>query len=128
MQTSAQLEELSSGSNPFKKADVKHVLAFVKYALDEATSQGERGPKDGLPLDKLTFVSQEDEDGDGDSDDEDPAPGLEGVERSEYLVVTAMNLLLALLEGNLLRNLYRPLTNRVSREPGPITKNRTLAE
>ena len=45
-------------------------------------------------------MSQEDEDADGDSDDEDPAPGLEGVERSEYLVVTAMNLLLALLEGD----------------------------
>ena len=128
MQISEQLEGLSSRSNPFKKADVKHVLAFVKYALDEATSQGEREPRDGLPLDKLTFVSQEDEDADGDSDDEDPAPGLEGVERSEYLVVTAMNLLLALLEGNLERSFYHPPTNCVSRESGPVTKDRTLAE
>ena len=128
MQTSAQLEELSSGSNPFKKADVKHVLAFVKYALDEATSQGEREPRDGLPLDKLTFVSQEDEDADGDSDDEDPAPGLEGVERSDYLIVTAMNLLLALLEGNLERSVYHLPTNCASREPGPLTEDHTLAE
>ena len=66
--------------------------------------------------------------GRGDSDDEDPAPGLEGVERSEYLVVTAMNLLLALLEGNIERAFYHPPTDCVSRESGPVTKDRTLAE
>lgn len=103
MQIAEHLGETSSGTNPFKKANVTHVLAFVKYALDEANPQREKETPNGLTLDSLRIVSEQDEDEDdgGDSDDEDPAPGLEGVDRSEYLVVTAMNLLLALLEGEL---------------------------
>lgn len=56
-----------------------------------------------LSLDSLRIVDDDGESsprtGGGDSDDEDDAPGLEGVERSDHLTVTAINLLLSLLEG-----------------------------
>ena len=54
-----------------------------------------------MSRDSLRFVSGEDEgeDAEGDSDDEDLAPGLEGVSKREHLSVTAVNLLLALLQG-----------------------------
>ena len=56
-----------------------------------------------LSLDSLRIVDDDDESSPrasgGDSDDEDEAPGLEGVPRGDHLTVTAINLLLSLLEG-----------------------------
>jgi len=92
-----------------KLGEPSYILTFIKHALG-AKSGGK--PKSNklfsngtLSLDSLRIVDDDDETSPrasgGDSDDEDDAPGLEGVHRSDHLTVTAINLLLSLLEGTL---------------------------
>ena len=106
-QIQTQLADTSSSTNILKKPE--HILMFVKHALDDAQlpkmfQRSARRPKRaGLGLDDLKIVSgsgDEDEMGSEDSDDED-----EGSMNTapDEITVTALNLLLALLEGELPR-------------------------
>ena len=80
------------------KPDVTQTLTFIKMSIDyEGTAANEKR-SNGQMLDKLRIIEDEEPEADGDSDDEDLAPGLEGVKKSEHMSVTAVNLLLALLE------------------------------
>jgi hypothetical protein len=60
-------------------------------------------PQQGLTMDDLRIVPEEEKDADvdaeGDSDDE--TPGLEGAGPSDEMTITALNLLLSVLEGAL---------------------------
>ena len=87
-----------------KVPDVARKLSLIKLALDNV-DPSKKAVKEGFSLDSLRLNPEaEDVDMDeGDSDDEDLAPGLEGVDASEHMSVTAVNLLLALLEGELCR-------------------------
>lgn len=80
------------------KPDVTQMLTFIKMSLDYEGAAADEKRSNGQMLDKLRIVEDEEPDADGDSDDEDLAPGLEGVKKSEHMSVTAVNLLLALLE------------------------------
>ena len=113
MQIQAQLTDASPSTNILKKPE--HILMFVKHALEDAQmsgvpkSPGGRPKRAGLGLDDLRIVpdsGDEDEIGSRDSDDEDEdsvnvAP--------DEITVTTLNLLLALLEGELFRRLAQPL-------------------
>lgn len=90
-----------------KVPDLVRKLSFIKLSLHYADSSKILAEKErGFSLESLRINSDDDEeDKDGDSDDEDLAPGLEGINASEHMSVTAVNLLLALLEGNTYKNL-----------------------
>jgi len=105
MQIQAQLTDASPSTNILKKPE--HILMFVKHALEDAQISREpkrpsRRPKRaGLGLDDLRIIpdlGDEDEIGSEDSDDED-----EGSVNAapDEITVTTLNLLLALLEGEL---------------------------
>ncbi|KAI5118985.1 hypothetical protein M0805_001124 [Coniferiporia weirii] len=101
MQISAQVGASASAGSPLKRPDVSRMLMFIKLSLDQNGSLTDRDSTEKLTLDSLRLVPEEDKqeaNDDGDSDDEDLAPGLEGVDKSEHMSVTAVNLLLALLE------------------------------
>ncbi|KAA1475539.1 hypothetical protein DENSPDRAFT_429786 [Dentipellis sp. KUC8613] len=99
----------------------EHILAFVQHALEDdinaaSTStqhKSERGKptkgSGGLGMEDLRIVDTADEDEDEntqdderDSDDENEVPGMEGVSvrPDEEMSVTAVNLLLSVLEAN----------------------------
>ncbi|THH05707.1 hypothetical protein EW145_g4599 [Phellinidium pouzarii] len=101
MQIATQVGEAASEESPFKRPDVSRMLMFIKMSLEQDSAMSERESSEKLTLDSLRIVSEEEQEGGdgGDSDDEDLAPGLEGVDKNEHLSVTAVNLLLALLEG-----------------------------
>ena len=112
-QIQTRLADTSSSTNILKKPE--HILMFVKHALDDAQlpkkfQRPARRPKRaGLGLDDLKIVAEsgdEDEMGSEDSDDED-----EGSTNTapDEITVTALNLLLALLEGELSRLQSWPL-------------------
>jgi len=107
VQIQAQLADTSSSTNILKKPE--HILMFVKHTLEDTqvprkSHMTVRRPKrTGLGLDDLRIVSgsgDEGEMGSGDSDDEDE--GSANVAPDE-ITVTTLNLLLALLEGKLVR-------------------------
>ncbi|KAI0317004.1 hypothetical protein OF83DRAFT_1276666 [Amylostereum chailletii] len=107
-----QMAAGSSSTNILSKPE--HILSFVKHALETemGTSTPAAPPEDtkpvpkkpGLTMDDLRIVDEEDEDeealmdADGDSDDE--TPGMEDVPPDEEMTVTAINLLLSILEAN----------------------------
>lgn len=107
IQIQAQLADENSSANILKKPE--HILVFVKHALDDAQMpksfqrSARRTKWAGLGLDDLRIAPKsddEDEIGSGDSDDED-----EGSVNAapDEITVTTLNLLLALLEGELPR-------------------------
>ncbi|KAH8118805.1 hypothetical protein DFH11DRAFT_1569390 [Phellopilus nigrolimitatus] len=128
MQISAQAGGSASAESPLKRPDVSHMLMFIKLSLEQDSSLVDAGSSGKLTLDSLRLVPEDDKEDDdgGDSDDEDLAPGLEGVNKSEHLSVTAVNLLLTLLEDHpdlspktipLLNDIYlqlEPLANSAS--------------
>ena len=105
-------DQLSSGDSAFdilKKPD--HILSFIKHALQTATQKPAENSKPpaskaqtGLKLEDLRIVDvEDDEDSDdideGDSNDEDePSAPREGSD--EDMTSTALNLFLAVMEGN----------------------------
>ena len=102
MQISAQLGANAAADSPLRRPDVTRMLMFIKMSLEQDDTLRELRAREGgkLSRESLRFVSDEGSDDDeGDSDDEDLAPGLGGVSKHEHLSVTAINLLLALLEG-----------------------------
>ncbi|KAI0291027.1 hypothetical protein B0F90DRAFT_1781194 [Multifurca ochricompacta] len=87
----------------------EHILSFIKHALQSDQTQDsvfKRASKKldgqlGLSMDDLRIVPEErveDPDTNGDSDDE--APIFEGVQSNEEIIITALNLLLSVLEAN----------------------------
>ena len=107
MQIQAKLAEANSSTNILKKPE--HILMFIKHALEDARMSGRpqtttRMPKRaGLGLGDLKIIrdsDSEDELGSDDSDNEDE--GSANTVPGE-IIVTTVNLLLALLEGNLFR-------------------------
>lgn len=107
MQIQNQLSSGDSAFNILKKPD--HILSFIKHALQTATQKPAETRKTpvpkilaGLKLEDLRIVDAEDGDNDeiveGDSDDEDePSAPREGSD--EEMTSTALNLLLAVMEG-----------------------------
>jgi hypothetical protein len=99
----------TSSNNILSKPE--HVLTFIKHALQSDTVQ-DTPPKQasvdpsshqGLTKKDLLIVSEDDpdEDNDSESDSDDETPGLEGAGRSDEMTITALNLLLSVLEGSL---------------------------
>ena len=105
MQIQTQLADASSSTNILEKPE--HLLMFVKHALEDAQSSKKGQPpatrpkRTGLGLEDLRIVQDSDcsegEAGSGDSDDEDEGSANAA---PDEIMVTAMNLLLAILEGN----------------------------
>jgi hypothetical protein len=106
-----QLGHSASSTNILKRPE--HVLSFIRHALEDSDSSitehqrlkatiPQRSTR-GVSAADLRIVQEletTDEvyiDGE-DSDDED-APGLEDVQKGDEMTVTAINLLLSLLEG-----------------------------
>jgi len=91
----------------------QHILSFIQHALqndtmqDAAHKQTPKGPsqRPGLTMDDLRIVPEEEQgddvDMEGDSDDETPGP--QGVQPNDEMTITALNLLLSILEGFLFR-------------------------
>jgi hypothetical protein len=107
MQIQTQLAEGSSSTNILKKPE--HILMFVKHALEDAQTSrkpetpARRPKREGLGHEDLRIIQSSDDEygiGSGDSDDEDE--GSTDVVPDE-ITVTTLNLLLALLEGDLFR-------------------------
>lgn len=106
MQMQSQLTDTASSTNMLRRPT--QILTFIKHALEpNSAPQSTRDRQSGgkvLRLQDLRFVPDEEDEEDGmnldgaDSDDED-APGLEGVQRSEEIATTAVNLLLSILVG-----------------------------
>lgn len=97
-------DDSSSDNNILSRPE--HVLTFIKHALQsdtmqDAASSADPSPRQGLTMDDLRIVPEENPDDDsgteGDSDDE--TPSLQGVRPNDEMTVTALNLLLSLLEG-----------------------------
>jgi hypothetical protein len=89
------------------------MLSFIKHALQNDTTQdtaperaskGSR-PQQGLTLDDLRIVPEEEQDDDADMerDSDDETPGLQGTRPDDEMIITALNLLLSILEGALFR-------------------------
>lgn len=95
--------------------NAQHILSFIAHTLEptpapnvSAPSSLEASSVHGLRLDDLRIVDSDDEDesedtdgGEADSDDEG-LPEADGLPASQDLLFTALNLLLAVLEGTLL--------------------------
>ena len=99
MQT--QLSDDSSPTNILRKPE--HILSFVKHALGSQAAHGTSSTLNktqhsrGLGLEDLKIVDKAEDFGDNDSDDE---PGELGSDQAENSMTgTAINLLLAILEG-----------------------------
>lgn len=110
MQIQTRLADGSSSTNILKKPE--HILMFVKHVLEDAQkprkpeTSPRRPKRDGLGLQDLRIIQGSDDEygiGSGDSDDEH-----EGSANTipDETTVTTLNLLLALLEGNLFRLLF----------------------
>ena len=91
----------------------EHILSFIKHALQNGTTQDtapkqaseSRKSRQGLTMDDLRIVPEEKRDDDvdmeGDSDDE--TPSVQGAQPNDEMTITALNLLLSILEGILFR-------------------------
>jgi hypothetical protein len=94
-----------SSNNILSKPE--HILSFIKHALqnetmqDAAQKQQSKGPPSlGLTMDDLRIVPEEEQDDvDMESDSDDEAPGPQGVQPNDEMTITALNLLLSILEG-----------------------------
>jgi hypothetical protein len=92
-----------SSNNILSKPE--HVLTFIKHALqsDTASKQApvDPGPRQGLTRDDLRIVPEEDADDDSDTegDSDDETPSLQGTRPNDEMTITALNLLLSVLEG-----------------------------
>ncbi|EJD01651.1 uncharacterized protein FOMMEDRAFT_126746, partial [Fomitiporia mediterranea MF3/22] len=101
MKISEQVGADAPADSPLRRPDVTRTLMIIKMTLAQEVVVGNaKGRREGgLSLESLRIVPEEGgEGGESDSDDEDLAPGLEGVNKREHLSVTAVNLLIALLE------------------------------
>ena len=86
-----------------------HVLTFIKHALqgdtvqDTAPKQASVDPssRQGLKMNDLRIVPEDDpdEDNDTEADSDDEIPGLPGTSPNDEMTITALNLLLSILEG-----------------------------
>lgn len=106
IQMQTQLAEKAGSSNILNKPE--HILSFIKHALttpivhyNSASEQVRHLTTDALKLEDLRIVPPEDDlSEEGDSDDEgSEAPG---VSADAEITETAVNLLLAILEGKVL--------------------------
>ena len=101
-----------SSSNVLSKPE--HVLTFIKHALqgdtgqDTAFKQASVNPssRQGLTMNDLRIVPEKDADEDtdteGDSDDETSSlQGAQGAQPNDEMTITALNLLLSILEGGI---------------------------
>lgn len=100
--------------------NAQHILSFIAHTLEPTPVSNVSAPPSleassgrGLRLDDLRIVDSDDEDesedpdeGEADSDDEGPAEA-DGLPASQDLLFTALNLLLAVLEGTLLFLFFR---------------------
>jgi hypothetical protein len=98
-----------SSNNILSKPE--HILSFIKHALQNETmqvaaqKQTSKGPmpRSGLTMGDLRIVPEEEQGDDvdleGDSDDETSDP--QGVQLNDEMTITALNLLLSILEGAL---------------------------
>ena len=100
-----------SSNNILSKPE--HILSFIKHALQNDAMLQDSAPKrraqksgapPGLTVDDLRIVRRDEKlddeglDTGGDSDDE--TPETEGAQPDDEMTITALNLLLSLLEGN----------------------------
>ena len=101
-----------SSSNILSKPE--HVFSFIKHALQNDSTlqspESRTGPKrldarQGMTMDDLRIVPDEDldEDLDMDGDSDDETPNQEGVQPDNEMTITALNLLLSVLEGTAFR-------------------------
>jgi len=101
VQMQTQLADDSSPTNILRKPE--HILSFVKHALGSQVAHGTYSTLNkaehsrGLGLEDLRIVDKADDLGDSDSDDEPEELGSSQAENS--MSATAINLLLAILEG-----------------------------
>lgn len=97
MQT--QLSDESSTTNILRKPE--HILSFVKHVLGSTaagtSSALNKAKSRGLGLEDLKIVDKAEDFGDSDSDDE--SAELDGDQAENNMAGTAINLLLAILEG-----------------------------
>jgi hypothetical protein len=96
----------TSSNNILSKPE--HVLTFIKHALQSDAVQDsppsvDASSRQGLRMNDLRIVSEDDIDGDNDSeaDSDDETPDLQGVRPNDEMTITALNLLLSILEGSL---------------------------
>jgi hypothetical protein len=107
IQMQSQLSDDNSSSNILKRPD--HILSFVKHALETATipEHVTRGPghtaHDGLRMEDLRIIDQEDTVLDEEVDSDDESPG-DAASPDEEMTETAVNLLLSILEGEPMRS------------------------
>ena len=94
-----QRDNSSVETSSLRKPDVVRTLSFIKLSLDHSIpSEDETHEGKGLSLDSLK-INKEPSEAQMDEEYEDLALGLEGVDPTEHMSVTAVNLLLALLQG-----------------------------
>lgn len=94
-------------------SDVQHILSFIAHTIEPAPKRHETAPLPPeasgprpLRLDDLRIIDSDDEEEDredeadgADSDDETDGEGEAGVDGGGGIISTALNLLLAILEG-----------------------------
>jgi hypothetical protein len=112
VQVQAQMsKDGPSSSNILSKPE--HVLSFIKHALQNDSTlqspESKTGPNNSsvrqrMTMDDLRIVPKEeqDEDLDMDGDSDDETPNQEGVQPNNDMTLTALNLLLSVLEGTTL--------------------------
>lgn len=109
IQMQTQLSESAGSSNILSQPE--HILSFIKHALGstiiappQANQRTQPKAEASLSLKDLRIVPEKDDFTDeGDSDDE--TPEASGVSVDDEMTETAVNLLLAILEG---MNLFKP--------------------
>lgn len=99
----------TSSNNILSKPE--HVLTFIKHALQSDNVQDappkqasvDASSRQGLRMNDLRIVSEDDvdEDYDSEADSDDETPGLQGARPNDEMTITALNLLLSILEGSL---------------------------
>ena len=127
MQMQAQLADTAEPSNILRKPE--HILSFIQHALTSASSpqppanQGaQRNAKDTLGMADLRIVPEKDDLLDnGDSDDE--TPPTSNVSTDDEMTDTAVNLLLAILEGT---STYRKKISLPSKPHDGHSERRTV--
>jgi hypothetical protein len=107
--------QMSSDGSPSNNilSKPEHILSFIKHALQNNAMLQDSAPKQraqnsvaspGLTMDDLRIVRRdeqlEDEDLDTGGDSDDERPESEGGQPDDEMTITALNLLLSLLEGN----------------------------
>ncbi|THH18393.1 hypothetical protein EW146_g2595 [Bondarzewia mesenterica] len=106
IQMQSQLSsEGSASGNIFSKPE--HILSFVKHALEAGAAApthidkpvpGEK--KKGLTMEDLRIVDDDETDVNDGQDSDDETPEMQGAPHDEEMIVTAINLLLSILEAN----------------------------